>query len=65
MTVMQLWNNWMNWTAFMTVVIMTAGGDIIGEFQYHEDVLNLYADKKVYAFDSDDDKDTVTIAIEV
>ena len=65
MTVTQLWNNWINWSAFMSVVIITAGGDVIGEFQHHEDVLNLYADKKVYAFGSDDAKDTVTIAIEV
>lgn len=65
MTVTQLWNIWANWNAFTSVVIMTAGGDVIGEFQHHEDVLNLYADKKVYAFGSDDAKDTVTIAIEV
>lgn len=65
MTVTQLWNIWMNWNAFTTVTVITAGGDKIGVFQHHEDVLNLFADKKVYAFGSNDAKDAVTIAIEV
>lgn len=65
MTVIQLWNVWANWNAFTTVILQTDGGDEIGVFQYHEDVLNLFGDKKVYFFGSDDDKDTVIISIEV
>ena len=65
MTVTQLWNNWANWNAFTIVVLMTEGGDEIGTFERHEDVLNLYCDKEVYAFGSNDAKDTVTIVIEV
>lgn len=65
MTVMQLWNMWANWNAFTTVIIHTAGGDEVGVFEYHEDVLNRFCDKIVYAFGSNDAKDTVTIAIEV
>lgn len=65
MTVIQLWNMWSNWNPFTTVALQTDGGDEIGVFQHHEDVLNLFGDKKVYAFGSDDAKDTVTIAIEV
>ena len=65
MTVTQLWNIWANWHAFTIVVLMTEGGDEIGAFEHHEDVLNLYGDKEVYAFGSNDAKDTVTIAIEV
>lgn len=65
MTVIQLWNVWANWNAFTTVILQTDGGDEIGVFQCHEDVLNLFGDKKVYFFGSDDDKDTVIISIEV
>ena len=65
MTVTQLWNIWANWNAFTIVVLMTEDGDEIGTFEHHEDVLNLYGDKEVYAFGSNDAKDTVTIAIEV
>lgn len=65
MTVIQLWNAWANWNPFTTVALQTDGGDEIGVFQHQEDVLNLFGDKKVYAFGSDDAKDTVTIAIEV
>ena len=65
MTVIQLWNDWVNWNAFTTVILQTDGGDEIGVFQHHEDVLNLFGDKKVYAFGSNDDKDTVVISIEV
>ena len=65
MTLIQLWNVWANWNAFTTVILQTDGGDEIGVFQHHEDVLNLFGDKEVYAFGSNDAKDTVTIAIEV
>mgnify|MGYP003422559365 FL=1 len=65
MTVIQLGNVWANWNAFTTVILQTDGGDEIGVFQHHEDVLNLFGDKKVYAFGSVDAKDTVIIAIEV
>lgn len=65
MTVTQLWNIWMNWNAFTSVTLITDGGDEIGVYQHHEDVLNLFGDKKVYAFGSNDAKDAVTIAIEV
>lgn len=65
MTLVQLWNVWANWNAFTTVILQTDGGDEIGVFQHHEDVLNLFADKKVYAFGSNDAKDTVIISIEV
>lgn len=65
MTVIQLWNVWANWNAFTTVILQTDGGDEIGVFQHHEDVLNLFCDKKVYAFGSNDAKDTVIISIEV
>ena len=65
MTVIQLWNIWANWNAFTTVILQTDGGDEIGVFQHHEGVLNLFGDKKVYAFGSYDAKDTVIISIEV
>lgn len=65
MSVVQLWNSWSNWDAFTTVKIITAGGDEIGTFYHHEDVLNLYADKEVYAFGSVNATDKVVIAIEV
>lgn len=65
MTVIKLWNVWANWNAFTTVILQTDGGDEIGVFQHHKDVLNLFGDKKVYAFGSNDAKDTVIISIEV
>ena len=65
MTVIQWWNMWANWNAFTTVILQTDGGDEIGVFQHHEDALNLFGDKKVYAFGSSDAKDTVIISIEV
>lgn len=46
MTVVQLWNMWANWNAFTTVILQTDGGDEIGVFQHHEDVLNLFVTKK-------------------
>ena len=65
MTVVELWNMWANWLPFVHVEMMTDGGDILGSFNSHEDVLKKYANNKVYTFSYEAVEDKVIIAIEV
>ena len=65
MTVVELWNMWSNWLPFVGIKMLTDGGDNLGSFNSHEDVLKKYANNKVYAFSYDPIGDNVIIAIEV
>ena len=65
MTVVELWNMWSNWLPFVSIKMLTDGGDSLGSFNSHEDVLKKYANNKVYAFSYDPIGDNVIIAIEV
>lgn len=50
MTVIELWNMWVDWQSGTVVHLFWSGDDPIGRFDRFEDVLNQYGTKKVHCF---------------